>query len=165
MHDSSGCAVCQGGTGGSMTDEEFDAFVETCRNELRSKQAEFAKDIPASGKWSYDLETGSLEVGAKSYAMTVIGSYSDEHESWLWGWANEDFPEEARRNAEALKALFDVTGFEVFVEAGIEATRDDAEIFAAVAIHHVDGIGLFKCPGGEGLATLYLAVAKLKDGG
>ncbi|MCA9135570.1 MAG: hypothetical protein KDB00_02395 [Planctomycetales bacterium] len=51
MHDSSNCPVCQGvATSGSMSDEQFDAFLDSCRDELEAKQQEFSAMLPGDGQ-------------------------------------------------------------------------------------------------------------------
>jgi hypothetical protein len=52
--------------------------------------------------------------------------------------------------------LHAVTGFQVFLDPGIEASAADAEDFAALAVHALDAIAFFRCPSEE--PTLYLAV-------
>lgn len=158
-HDSVHCPICQGAaTSGSMTDEEFNALLLTCQDELATKQAKFQETLAQHVRWDYDLDAGTLRLGDEQFAITVAGTYSAKYESWLWGWANEDFPATARENSARLKQLHDLTGFRVFAEPGTSATSVDAQVFTALAIHLLDGLGLFRVPGENDGPTLYFAV-------
>ena len=157
MHDSSNCPICRGSpVDGSMSDGEFFAFLTTCRNELAAKQAGFQKRIEGAARWQCEMEDKALTIGTTRFGMTPIGTFSPEYQSWLWAWANEDFPERARADSRRIQGLHSVTGFRVFLDPGIEATTVDAEDFASLAVHHLGAIGFFSCPSGGPM--LYLAV-------
>src|SRR5436853_525571 len=97
MHDAPTCPICRGlPVGGSMSDDEFFAFLAACREEVADKQARFQRRIAGAPRWSYELAAGSLTIGDTRFGMTPIGTFSPAHQSWLWAWANEDFPEAAR---------------------------------------------------------------------
>jgi hypothetical protein len=68
----------------------------------------------------------SLTIDDTVLGMTPIGTYSSEYESWLWAWANEDFPLAARRAAERIRTLHDITGFRAFLDPGIRASPADS---------------------------------------
>jgi hypothetical protein len=108
------------------------------------------------------MSDGSLTIGEVRYEMIPIGSFSPEYQSWLWAWANEDFPEVARTASRQIQALHGVTGFRVFIDPGIGASATDAQDFAALAAHQLEGIGIFRCPS-EG-PVLFLAVLERQDG-
>ena len=156
MHDSSTCPICQGQpTDGSMTDDEFASFLDGCRAELVAKQSGFVQSLSEDGKWDYDLANSSLRIGTCDYRITAIGTHNPELQTWLWAWANDTFPDSARSASSTIKTLFDVTGFRVFTDDGINATSHDAQALSACAIHVLGAAGLYRCPGE---ATLYLAV-------
>ena len=139
-----------------MSDGEFFAFLTACRNELASKQAGFQQRIRGAAQWQYEMGDGSLTIGDTRFGMTPIGTFSSEYQSWLWAWANQDFPEEARADSRRIQGLHAVTGFRVFLDPGIEASSADAQDFAALAVHHLGAIGFFSCQSGGPM--LYLAV-------
>jgi hypothetical protein len=162
MHDSSTCPICRGlPAGGSMSDDEFFTFVATCRHELAAKQAGFQQRIAGGSRWNYEMAEGSLSIGDTRFGMTPIGTFSPEYQSWLWAWANEDFPAEARAASRRIQELHAVTGFRVFLDRGIGASPADAEDLVALAVHQLGALGLFRCPS-DG-SVLYLAVHEPKS--
>lgn len=162
MHNSENCPICRGfPVGNSLTDNEFLVFVDACRKELETKQEAFLKRIAGCNRWFYDLADNSLTLGTLRFRITAIGTFSPEYKTWLWAWANPDYPEAAREASSRIQSLYAVTGFRVFTSEGIEATSADAQDLSAMAIHQLDAIGLFKCPS-EG-PTLYLAVHESSD--
>jgi hypothetical protein len=157
MHDSSTCPICRGlPVGGSMSDEEFFAFITACRDELADKQGRFQQRFAGAARWSYEMADCSLTIGDERFPMTPVGTHSPEYQTWLWAWANEDFPPAAREGSRRLQVLHTVTGFQVFLDRGIAASSEDAQDFTALAVHQLGAIGFFRSPS-EG-PTLYLAV-------
>jgi hypothetical protein len=164
MHDSSRCPICRGlPVGGSMSDEEFFAFLAACRDELAAKQACFQQRIAGAARWAYEMADCSLTIGTERFRMTPIGTHSPEYQTWLWAWANEDFPPVAREASRRLQALYGVTGFRVFLDPGIGASSTDAQDFAALAVHQLGALGFFRSPS-DG-PTLYLAVHEREGNG
>lgn len=156
MHDSSHCPHCRASTTpGSMSDAEFASFLGVCRSELAAMQSEFQKRISGGGRWFYDLADCTLQIGSQSFPITPIGTYSAERQSWLWAWANDEFPATARAASRRIQLLHTITGFRIFVNPGTGASSSDADNFAAMAVHCIGGIGLFRIPGSP---TLLLAV-------
>jgi hypothetical protein len=158
MHDSSTCPICSGlPSPDSFSDDEFFAFLDTCRKELDAKQAEFNALLAAETQWHYDLNTGRFSVGECVFPITAIGTHNENLQTWLWAWANDAFPPAAREASSAIRSLYNLTGFKVFDVPGINASSLDAQDFTAFAIHTLEAIGFYRCPDE---ATLYLAVHK-----
>jgi hypothetical protein len=135
MHDASRCAVCRGlPVNGSLTDDEFFAFLASCRAELDEKQQRLQRHLPTGSQWSYDMENMTLTIGLTHFPMTPIGTFSAQHQTWLWAWANEDFPQRAREAAREIQSLYAATGFRVFIDPGINASTNDAQDFVALAV-------------------------------
>jgi hypothetical protein len=158
MHDSSTCPICRGQPiNGSMSDEQFFAFLTACRAELVEKQTRFQQRIEGRQRWFYELADCSLIIGDERFAITPVGTHSPEYQTWLWAWANDDLAALARDTSKQLRGLYDVTGFRVFSDPGIAASSADAQDFTALAVHYLGAIGFFRCPSSDG-PTLYLAV-------
>jgi hypothetical protein len=163
MHNSLTCELCRGlPVQGSLSDDGFSVFLASCRNELTAKQETFQSRIQGAARWFYDMENGTLTIGKSQFGMTPIGTYSPPNNSWLWAWANQDFPTLAREASSRIQVLHTVTGFRVFVDPGIQASSADAQDFAALAVHALGAIGTFRCPS-DG-PVLYLAVHEAGEG-
>jgi hypothetical protein len=157
MHDSSTCEICRGlPIDGSLTDEQFAGFLDACRREMAGKQQTFQQRIEGASRWRYEMVEGTLTVGDTVFGMTPIGTFSEEHKSWLWAWANPDFPPSARQAASGIQSLHAITGFKVFLNEGTTASAVDAQDLVAFAVHALSASGFFRCPS-DG-PTLYLAV-------
>jgi hypothetical protein len=141
-----------------MSDDAFYEFLGVCRGELTVKQTDFQKRIASAREWHFEIDEASLTFGDMRFDTTLIGTYSSEYQSWLWAWANEDFPEVARAASRQIQGLYDVTGFRVFLNEGIGASTEDAQDFTALAVHQLDAIGFFCCPSDDTGPALYLAV-------
>jgi hypothetical protein len=156
MHDSSTCEVCRGlPIQGSLSDDEFLAFLASCRKELAAKQEIFEHRIQAASRWFYDM--ADLTLARRSPLRHHPNRYTQRDQPFLVvAWANEDLPAVACTASRRIQALHAVTGFRVFTDPGIPASSLDAQAFTASAVHILDAIGFFRCPSGG--PVLYLAV-------
>jgi hypothetical protein len=142
---------------GSLSDEQFGAFLLACRDELATKQAEFQQCLRPGDDWSYDMATCTLTIRDVTFPMTPIGTFSPVRQTWLWAWANRSTPPAAAEASKRIQSLFDFTGFSVFIEQGIDASSSDAQDLAALAVHQLEAIGFFLAPV-EGGPIRFLAV-------
>lgn len=139
-----------------LSDDEFADFLSACHKVLLMKQNSFMLHIAGAEQWHYDMPSGRLHIGSQTFGMTPIGTYSSPYESWLWAWANDDFPADVRALASGIQALHGTTGFGVFLQPGISASLDDVDDFVALAVHALGADAFFRCTSNE--PTLYLAV-------
>jgi hypothetical protein len=126
-----------------MSDTEFGEFLDQCRGELRTKQELLMKF--AGGKpYNFDLHSAVLTIGDEKFSITVAGSFCPSRSTWLWGWANDTFPESVRNQSSNIRTLYATTGFQVFLDHGIRATKRDAEDLTAMAVHALESSGFWR---------------------
>lgn len=157
MHSVENCPLCSvSRTSDAMTDDEFAALQQRSESELAEKQAVFVQRIGGSASWHYDLDASTLVVGMQRFAITAIGTHNASMNTWLWAWANDSFSDRARAVASEIRCLAQITGFQVFEMPGIQASRDEAHVFTALAVHVLAAIGFFRVEDDD--RTLFLAV-------
>jgi len=139
-----------------MSDQEFTAFADACRSELSALQNAFLRQLKRGADWFYDLNDCTLRIGDQIFSMTPIGTYSSEYRTWLWAWANEEFPSQAREASMRIQQLHSLTGFAVFLNQGTKATPIEAQDLVAMAVRCLGAIGFFRTSGEAPM--LYLAV-------
>ncbi len=151
-----------------MTDDEFDAFVETANQELDQKQDALMKKFRL-GQWEdfwFDQTKGCLQFkdskGRVQVEATVtpIGSFSEESGTWQWGWANQSLVEPLRRKSEKLKGLFDRTGIEVFRMKTVKMDEAMAWQTAAMSVSHLGALGCYQIPTGK--LRVFVAIDSIK---
>lgn len=148
-----------------MNEDDFDRFVDTCVQELKDKQAllEAQYGLGGMGRWWIDQEKQSLDffdaqdVLKIRFSITPIGSFAASKETWKWAWANSHIKAPLREKAGALKELHARTGYDLFNDDGLfEADMAMAWELAAMAVHHLGGLGCYKAPNQE--THLFLAL-------
>lgn len=160
-HDSSNCPVCHTGHRQGMSDPEFHVFLTRCRDELQAKQEKLIQrqhGVP----YQFDLETEVFTLGSRHKSCVAIGSYCPSRSTWLWAWANDSFPDRVRTSSARFKHLHEITGFRVFVDEGIKASRQDVEDFTAMAVHLAGGSGFWRSAGDD--FDLYLCLIEPQVG-
>lgn len=151
-----------------MTDEQFDAFLDICYKELEEKQEKMFENykIGTYEDYWFDQMTRTIQfknngcVGVEFY-IVCVGTWAHKKDTWMWGWANSSFVQEIRFDAEKLKKLKEITGYELFEEEGFDCDETMAYELTAFAVHHLNAIGMYKIPGER--SHLFLALIKKLD--
>lgn len=148
-----------------MTEQEFEAFLADCSQELKEKQADAEARYGLAGmsRWSLDEQQHVLSFmnadgrAAVRFSVTPIGTYSVRQENWKWAWANPHLKAAFREKAEALKALQVVTDFDFFAEAdAFVADEVMAWEMAAIAVQHLGAMACYRAPNQD--TWLFLAL-------
>ncbi|MFV0420404.1 MAG: DUF6882 domain-containing protein [Dysgonomonas sp.] len=85
----------------------YDTLLEKYAGIAFEKQYSLSEVI-GNNDWQIDMETGLISFGdSLSFPMQILGSYSLESNTWLWGWANEasNIPANLLVEANSLKQL------------------------------------------------------------
>ncbi|MGE3820808.1 MAG: DUF6882 domain-containing protein [Isosphaeraceae bacterium] len=138
----------------AMSLDQFQAFVTRNVTDLQAKQADLERRFGLSGfaRWWFDQPTGllrfedSADRAPVETPFTEVGSYSVKTRTWVWGWANGSVLEEQRKKSSRLRALAELTGFDVFRRGVWEADESLAWELTALAVGHLGAQGAYRCP-------------------
>ncbi len=136
-----------------MNDEEFQTYIDTCFDELERKQQHLIDTFGFGSfdKFEHDFEKEELYLIKNDKILVKakiipIGSFNTESGTWLWGWANEAFPEGLRGKAAKLKELKAVTGFEMFGNDMAEIDEDMAWEISGMSLDLLGFEGVYRGP-------------------
>jgi hypothetical protein len=112
--------------------------------------------------WSLDnaqlvLRLDSDEVVAD---ICVIGSVSEAEGTFLWAWANEAIPHQARRGLETVREFGENNALELLTKPEWPGGRSDGLEMAAVAGRVLDASGVWVAPTGD--VTLFFALSNFR---
>ena len=148
-------------------ENEFNDFVNNCYKDCEAKQQALIKDfnLPSYDSYWFSQTTETLQFkndGKVELEFTAvpIGSWSGESNSWMWAWANESITEKLRLKAAKIKELSDLTGNDIFKDDAFEADEALAHKLTAMAVYHLDALGMYIAPL-DNLKT-FLALIKVK---
>jgi len=151
----------------SMTKEEFNDFINSCYKECEAKQQALIKDFNLTSYDAYwfsqSTETLQFKNDGKvelEFIAVPIGSWSGESNSWMWAWANESITEELRSKAAKIKELSDLTEYDIFKIDAFEADEALAHKLTAMAVHHLDALGMYIAPR-DNLKTFLALIRKI----
>lgn len=85
----------------------YDTLLEKYAGIAFEKQYNLSEVI-GDNDWQIDMESGLISFGGNlSFPMQILGSYTFESNTWLWGWANEasNIPANLLEEANNLKQL------------------------------------------------------------
>lgn len=150
-----------------MTDEQFDEFLDKCYGELEEKQGRMFSEhnIGTYEKYWFDQLTRTLQFKNDNkveveFYIVCIGTWAHQKDTWMWGWANNSFAEEIRLEAETLKGLREITGYELFEKEGFGCDETMAYELTAMAVHYLNAMGMYKIPGER--SHLFMALMEKK---
>jgi hypothetical protein len=112
--------------------------------------------------WSLDnaqlvLRLDSDEVVAD---ICVIGSVSEAEGTFLWAWANEAIPHQARRGLETVREFGENNALELLTKPEWPGGRSDGLGMAAAAARLLDASGVWVAPTGD--VTLFFALSNFR---
>lgn len=136
-----------------MTDEQFDVFVDKCYKEMEDKQEKLFNiyNIGTYDNYWFDQTTKTLQFKngdevLLEFNIVCIGTWAHQKNTWMWGWANESFTNEIRDDAAVLRGLKEFTGYGVFEKIGFECDEGMAYESVAMAVNHLNALGMYKIP-------------------
>lgn len=151
-----------------MTDKEFEVFVDSCYEELKTKQASLmeAYNLGQYDTYWFDQPSGTLQFKNNEkveleFNVVPVGSWSGNSNSWMWAWANESVVDDLKTASATIKGLTDFTGYNVFSNGSFAAEEPMAHELTAMAVHYLDALGMYIVPSGN-LKT-FLALMELKQ--
>ena len=139
----------------SMTEEQFDNFIEKCLDELESKQNSLIEKYNLGNKDEFfiDQETEKLQFKDEGkvvleFKVVFIGTWAHKKENWLWAWANNSLLDDIKLKSIKLKGLSDITGKDIFSNEKIDnCTEDMVYGLVAMSVNHLNGLGMYRIPG------------------
>lgn len=123
--------------------------------------ADLIGDLP----WACDLQTGILSFGDRyHWKAEVLGTESEESNTWLWAWANEEsnIPAQQQTASLKLKALGEEHGIAELTEPIVPLNHADGHAFASVAVGEGLGKAYYRGPYEGGAAVLLITDDELQ---
>jgi hypothetical protein len=147
----------------SMTDEQFDDYLDYCYDKLETKQGEFFQKygIGSFEEYWYSQESSILQFKTDGlvkleFNVIFIGSWSSKSETWMWAWSNESMTNHVRNQSIELKELQQVTGFDLFANPYFECDEAMAHELTAFAVERLNAEGMYISP--DGKSHLFMAI-------
>lgn len=155
-----------------MDDQELQNFLDVAQDELGLKQGALKSTygLGSFPRWLFDQPTHKLQFFDCSDRLAVeadvidIGSFATESSTWKWAWANDSVVLSLRQRAEPLRALADITGFDLFSQT--HAFEIDGETMAwdlaAISVKHLGAVGCYKAPSSSRPLQTFLAIMEVR---
>ena len=149
-----------------MTDEEFEAYLNLCYQEIGSRQNKLLEQYGLQNykDFYYNQATETLQFKTEDkveieFEVIQIGSWSSISDSWMWAWANESVIEKSKQKSVKIKELAEVTGYDIFLLEAFEAKESIAHQLTAISAYYLNAIGFYIAPFGE--LKSFLALTKV----
>ena len=155
-----------GGRGLKMNGEGF-GLLDLCYAELDAKQDYLINEYQLGSyeKSFYDQERKVLQFINENqelleFYVIIIGTWSPKSNTWMWAWENSSMTVEVQKEASAMKELAEITGLNIFETPFFQCKEGDAFDITALAVHHLNAIGMYQVP--EEDSHLFLAIMREK---
>lgn len=150
-----------------MIDEEFGGLLNFCYAELDAKQDYLINEyqLGSYDDFFYDQERKVLQFingnqELLEFYVLFIGTWSENCNTWMWAWENSNMTIDVRKEASVIKGLAETTGFNIFDTPSFECNEGDAYDITALAVHHLEAMGMYRVPEEDG--HLFLAIIREK---
>jgi hypothetical protein len=117
--------------------------------------------LGSSDRWSADLAAGTISFHFGDRVLTgpvqMLGSYSRESGTWLWGWAVESLPDGVRSASEATRQVgLSDPALRALTERKLTGPESFGDDFAAVTVEVAQLAGYYRAPSASGYTYLGL---------
>ncbi|TJV07234.1 MAG: hypothetical protein E5Y12_01775 [Mesorhizobium sp.] len=153
-----------------MKPDWYPAWRDEAIEQLNAKNDRLEKDFQL-GHWSrydYDIETRRLlfskgdEIKVTA-EVQIAGSTSIKSQSWLWAWANSNWPDDVMVDAKLVRSFGETNSVDELAQSSVTDVDDDLKVLgwelSAVAVRICDALGAYRSPSGEGEARFYIIKA------
>ena len=144
-------------------DDDYNKLLNDCVAEVERKNQKLADEYGFGSfeRWDIDQEIGELifsdgGVPKLVCSVTMLGSFSEQSETWMWGWANPSLLEPLTRDTTAVRDYGEKNGIEDLTAEKTAATEGEAWALSALACRILSGIGLYRGPTGNGFVIMML---------
>jgi hypothetical protein len=146
-----------------LTDEEIADYMHESVHMQMEINERYLKQfgIGSFERWDYDMDKETLTFSHKGVTrvvanIQVAGTISNESKTWLWGWANQYFPENVTSALSVVREFGEQHGIQKLTEDKWAATVEDGWEMSAVANRLIKGKGVYRCPTDKGFLFLIL---------
>ncbi|MBY3619530.1 hypothetical protein HGO21_08225 [Acinetobacter sp. CUI P1] len=147
----------------SMTDKQFDEYLNFCYENLEIKQKVLIQDykIGEFHEYWYDQESSKLQFKSDGnvmleFSVVFIGSWSNNSNTWMWAWANNSMTNGVKKTSSILKELTSITGSDIFTKECFECDEIRAHELTAMSVEHLQAKGMYISPSDN--SKLFLAL-------
>lgn len=150
-----------------MSFEEFERLTQESRTWLEGQQEQWSNEFGMGDYERFDLHPQSGELvfsnsGVPKVIATIqfAGSLSTKSNTWLWSWANDSMPAQAKQDILKVKAWGEQRGAFPLTNRGFEADDTLCYSLTAICAKLLDARGVYRAPGPDVYA--YLVVTDVR---
>lgn len=114
--------------------------------------------VGTADRWSADLAQGEITFHFPDRSITgpvqVLGTWSRESETWLWGWANESLPPSVTQASAVTREYGKTHGLQALNEAKLGASAELSDDLASVSVELGELAGMYRAPSQTGFIWL-----------
>lgn len=152
--------------------DDYNRLLNDCVAEVESKNRKLQHDFGIGGfeRWDINQEIGELifsDGGDPKVvcSVTILGSFSDVSETWMWGWANPTLLEPLTRDTAVVRQYGEENGIEDLTVEKTPASEAEAWALCALACRILNGAGLYRGPTGNGFVVMMIkGITQIEQG-
>ena len=144
-------------------DYDYNSLLNECIAEVDLKNQKLAEEFGFGTyeRWDINQEIGELVfsdggVPKLVCSVTMLGSYSDGSQTWMWGWANPSLLAPLTRDTITVRDYGAKNRIEDLTLEKTAATEGEAWALSALACRILGGLGLYKGPTAKGFVMMML---------
>lgn len=151
-------------------DDDYNKLLNDCVAEIERKNQKLVDEYGFGSfqRWDIDQEDGELVfsdggVPKLICSVSILGSFSELSETWMWGWANPSLLKTLTRDTEAVREYGEKNRIEDLTVEKTTATEGEAWALSALACRILSGLGLYRGPTGNGFVIMMLKRVKRSE--
>lgn len=147
---------------------EYNSFIDTCVEELKTLQEKFKDeyDVDWYENWFYNQTTGLLTFSTGDQELNFryvdIGSLSKNSNTWKWSWDNDTTLDKIKDKTNVVREFGDKSNLEKLTKGTFQSDEFEAWEFTAIAAKLINGIGVYR-PVNDRQLQIYLVITEFVD--
>lgn len=139
----------------TASDDEFHTLFSASVGKIFANQQAFSKKVVGGKDWFIDFTQGIISFEENEFPVQLLGSQSEELNTWLWIWANESvLPDQVKEDALICKAYGEEHGLSQLTTASLPLTEhlNSHMITIVSAAVHPENVCYYRAPYEGGVA-------------
>lgn len=139
----------------ALFDDDFHTLFSASVGKIFANQQAFSKKVVGGKDWFIDFEKGIISFDESEFPVQLLGSQSEELNTWLWIWANESpLPDQVKEDAQICRAYGEEHGLSQLTTASLPITEhlNSHMITIVSAAVHPENVCYYRAPYEGGVA-------------
>ena len=148
--------------------ENTDKFIDKCMGDLKRKMSDMIEKYHLNEFTSYKFDQTKGELifsyairGHLECSIQVVGTYSEQSDTWLWAWDGPWVVDELALDSKVAKAYDEQHQLDKLTKSKWDADESDGWAMSAIVAKLASAIGVYRLPNRQSM--IFMVIKSIKN--